>query len=330
VTRLRLILCALCAALGVHSPALAQPTSLPSAQPTALPTSSPTTQPTTEPSADAALVRPSAEWARARAAEAEARLSTTEAGRLVWAAIEAHGGLERWFANGPLAFRFSYRALGGRPPTDTYQIIDTWSSRAWHRDWATPEVTFGWDGARAWYHGAAEPPLNVRFWSLTPYYFVAIPFVLADPGVQLAHFGELDFEGRTYDEVLVTYEAGVGDSPGDYYIVLIDRETRRIGGCRYIVAYPGFFPEGGHTAEKLMVYDGAQVVDGITFPETFRTFAWNAPHRVAPGQNVADGALVDPVGELVTESTMSDVSFEPELREDRFAPPVGATIVEGY
>ena len=251
----------------------------------------------------------------ARAAEAHARLQASEAGQLVLAAIEAHGGLAHYFAQGDLQFRFRYAPVEGRAATDTVQRIDTWSARATHHLTDTPEVRFGWTGELAWVlPPGTELPVNARFWALTPYYFVGVPFVFADPGITLALASEETFEDRVYDRVRVTYGQGVGDAPDDYYIVLIDRETRRVGGVRYIVTYPGFFPDGGHSPEKLMVYDGAQVVDGITFPETFRTFTLD--EAGAPST-------------LVTHSTMADVAFVPH-DPGAYAVPEQALTYSGF
>lgn len=264
--------------------------------------------------AASAGVVPGEEAVAARVAAAHARLDTSAAGRLAREAIDAHGGLTRWYANGPLYFRFNYRPLGRRG-VDTYQLVDTWSSRARH--WLAEDSTigFGWDGATAWRTPpGAELPTNARFWALTPYYFIAIPFVLGDAGVVLADGGTMTFEDRLYDLIDMRFEAGTGDAPDDYYLVLIDRETRRVGGVRYVVSYPGYYPDGGHSPEKLITYDGAQQIDGITFPETFRSFAWTE----------------DGPGALVTETTLSDIAFRPATPDSAFALPPGAEALEGY
>jgi hypothetical protein len=261
-----------------------------------------------------AMAKPPEAWVAERVARAKARLEASEAGRLVWASMEAHGGLERWFSAGPIAYRFTYAPVGGKGVRDSHQVIDTWSSRARH--WLPGDASkgFGWDGERAW-ATAPDEELGVkpRFWSLTPYYFVAVPFVFGDDGVNLEAEGEAEFEGKTYDLVRVTFEAGTGDAPDDFYVLYVERETRRVGGVRYVVSYPGFFPEGGHSPEKFMKYDGAQEVDGIVLPETFRTFKWT------------DGAP----GELVTNSKMTDVSFEPGREASWFEAPEGARVIDG-
>jgi hypothetical protein len=258
---------------------------------------------------------PPGPWVEARVEEARERLQGSEAGKIAWASIEAHGGLADWFSNGPLFFRFTYRPLAGGKVRDTYQTVDTWSSRARHRLASDETREFGWDGERAWQMTEeGELAINARFWALTPFYFIAIPFVLADPGVELEETGSAELEGRAYDLLKVTYGSGVGDSPDDYYIVYIDAETKRVGAVRYIVSYPGFFPEGGHSPEKLMIYDGEQRAGGILFAKTFRTFEWDGGER----------------GSLVTKIEMTDVAFRPETSVDFFEAPEGATYQEGY
>jgi hypothetical protein len=62
-------------------------------------------------------------------------------------------------------------------------LVDTWSSRAVHTLAADSSVSFGWTGSEAWVRPAgAEVPTTPRFWALTPYGYVSIPFVFADPG----------------------------------------------------------------------------------------------------------------------------------------------------
>jgi|GEM_PF-259553 hypothetical protein len=281
---------------------------------------SPESQPASESqsaaeSQSAEKAAPSEAWVKTRAEESRKRLAAAgEPGALIAAAIKKHGGLEKWYANGPLEFRFRYAPVGGKKVRDSVQTIDTWRSLAVHHAPDNAENKFGWDGEKAW-KTYDDEAINPRFWSLTPYYFVAVPFVFADKGVKLAEAGEITFEDRTYDLVKATFEAGTGDAPDDYYIVYIDRETKAVGGVRYVVSYPGFFPDGGHSPEKFMKYDGAQTVDGITFAKTFRTFKWDVEGN-------------KPL-ELATNSEMSQVSFKPELPLSFFAIPEDATVIEG-
>ncbi|MEO1271546.1 MAG: hypothetical protein AAFX99_25925 [Myxococcota bacterium] len=283
--------------------------------PTGKTPSEPTTQPATV-SADGGAVMPTQAAIAARVKSATARLNASESGKLVLKAIEHHGGLQTWYSSGPIAFRFNYRPMGERKPVDSHQVVDTWSSRARHV-WATDDkAEFGWNGKVAWVKDPNKSiTTNPRFWSLTPYYFVGVPFVMADPGVRLEMAGEQAFEGTTWALVKVTFMAGTGDAPDDYYVLYIDKASGRIGGLRYIVTYRGFFKDGGHSPEKFMSYDGSQTVNGITLPKNYRTFAWN-PDKKA-------------VGEQVTAITLSDVSFKPDTQASYFEPIEGAEVLKG-
>ncbi|MFT6396413.1 MAG: hypothetical protein ACJAYU_001156 [Bradymonadia bacterium] len=272
----------------------------------------------------AELARPEAAWVTARVDDANERLAANRGGQIIAASIEAAGGLGRWYSNGPVQFRFRYVPID-RPGPDTVQTIDTWRSLAVHETTAAAVSRFGWDGENAWSDipQGIELGTNPRFWSLTPYYFVGVPFVLSDPGVTLAYEGEIDLEGRTWELVRATFGDGVGDAPEDFYVVLVDQETHRIGGVRYVVSYPGFFPQGGHTPEKVLFYDGAQEIGGITLPETFRTLMW-----ATAGEDGVE--ITGPTGDVVTNTYLTDVSFHPELPLSTFEIPEGATIQEGY
>ena len=260
-------------------------------------------------------VMPSEGMIQARVEAGEARLASSEAGQLIQEAITAHGGLETWYANGPLSFEFDYRP-NNRIPIHTYQTVDIWGSRAVHR--VLPDdsvhVQFGWDGTHAWQQPAGAPlPVNGRFWALTPYYFLGIPFVLADEGVILSLEEDIELEDKTYRQVRVSFEPGTGDSPDDYYIIAIDPETNRVRGIRYIVTYPGLFPNGGHFPERLMMRHAEKEYQGILFPDSLHTYT------------MLDGKPLD----LVTRTDIREIQYQPALVDSFFYPPANAQLLQG-
>ncbi|MEM9339428.1 MAG: DUF6503 family protein, partial [Bacteroidota bacterium] len=257
------------------------------------------------------LIKTPEAWVKKRVEGARSRVSGSKAGQIIWQSIEAHGGLEKWFSNGPLAFRFDYQPLDGGTRRDSYQVVDQWSVRAIHEVAANREMKYGWDGKNAWwYPDTARVGVNPRFWSTTPFYFVALPFVLADEGVVLEMLEPKTYKGVTYDLVKATYKEGVGDAPDDFYVMYIHPETKLIGALRYIVSYPGFFPEGGHSPEKFMEITGTQTINEMTLPTGYGTYWFK---NEAPAEHI-------------TNIDVTDVSFRPELEKGYFEMPQGAKI----
>lgn len=255
-----------------------------------------------------------AEWIETRTTKAATKLNESPAGQLLWASIEAHGGLANWFAKGPISFQFDYQPKEGGTRRNSYQVVDQWSVRAVHEVADNRTMKYGWDGSQGWsYPDSADVGVNPRFWSTTPFYFIGLPFVLADDGVILEKYGQKEFNGVTFDLIKASYESGTGDA-SDYYVIYINPETKLMGGLRYIVSYKGFFPEGGHSPEKFMEIVGLQNIDGISLPTAYKTHWFKE----------------DQVGEHITSIEVNEVSFLPETKDDFFTIPKGAKIQEGY
>ncbi|MEM6735554.1 MAG: DUF6503 family protein [Bacteroidota bacterium] len=261
------------------------------------------------------LVSAKEEWIENRVQDAKARLQVSSAGQKLWETIEAHGTLSTWFTNGPISFHFDYQPLDGTLRRNTYQVVDKWSVRAVQEMAENREVKFGWDGTKAWtYPDTIDLPINPRFWSITPYYFVGLPFVLADEGVILEELGQKEYNGTTYDLIKASYEKGIGDAPGDYYVIYINPETKLMESLRYIVSYPGFFPDGNHSPEKFMEILGTQIIDGIIVPTGYKTYWFKN----------------DEPAEHITNIEVTEVSFVPAIENSYFDVPSGAKIQKGY
>lgn len=254
-------------------------------------------------------------WVARRVEAARARLDASEGGRLVWRAIEAHGGLATWLAHGTIAFDFDYRPLA-QPERRMYtrSRVDLWRSRATQRELGeAADAELGWDGERAWIAPAPEAfPSTARFWATTPYYFVGIPFVLGDPGVRFEVLPDAELDGVAHRIVKASYESGTGDSPDDYYVLYLHPETHRVSAIRYVVAYPGFFEEGQHSPEKLMRYEGLHEVAGVLVPARLDTYAWDAEAAA--------------IGERVTDVEVANVALGERWPASIFAPPEGAIV----
>lgn len=237
----------------------------------------------------------------------EEHMRSSEAGTLVWQAMEAHGGYKSWISNGALKFQWIYRMkdLGPEAIVDTVQIVDPKTMQARHEVSGTNTV-FGWTGEKAWIHppdAVFNPP--PRFWALTPLYFIGIPFVFGDLNARFEKVDDWVFEGQTYKQVKVTYDASAGDSPEDYYILLIHPDAKKVHGARYIVT-SDLVTDGTPKPEKLITLESFADVEGILLPTEYRSFTMNK----------------DTLGDLIRDASAKDISWvkpSPDM-----SPPQGA------
>ncbi|SDD55978.1 hypothetical protein SAMN05421636_10134 [Pricia antarctica] len=271
---------------------------------------------TTSAEIDSTTVQVPASWIENRVAKAKEKLETSDAGKIVWEAMEASGGLSKWFANGPISFHFDYEPLDGGEPRNTKQVVDTWRNRARHFSTVDSTQQFGWDGEAAWVKAKDSSVFNynTRFWSLTPYFFTGQPFVLEGKGTQLELLDQVTFKDNLYNAVKITYDSGTGDAPDDYYVLYFNTRSRKLEVIRYIVSYPGYFEKGKHLPEKFMELLGEQTVEGITFPENYKTYWLNEEN--APGEHITDIQL-------------SEIQFLPELESTYFDIPKDAQVLKG-
>lgn len=242
------------------------------------------------------------------------RLQATDGGKLVLAAIDAHGGLEPWNTAGSLAFDFDYAPIGA-PEKRRYSRsqVDLQNRRAVQNELGDgADATMGWDGTTAWI--TPDPsafPSPPAFWATTPFYFVGVPWVLADEGTIHTALDPIVIpatgETRPLPTVKVTYEAGTGDAPDDFYVLHLHPDTHQVLALRYIVSFPAFFPEGGHGPEKILLWSGHTRSDGLLFATHYDSYLWN------------EGALSDvttlvDVANIALGDTLPDATFSQPTR----------------
>ncbi len=188
-------------------------------------------------------------------------------------AIAAHGGLAPWKTFGTLEYDLAI-TFGGRSTAD-HQRFDLINRNGLV---TSPDYALGYDGTDFWTDAPAGggPLMPPRFYLWTPFYFFAIPFVFADEGAIQTPLPAADYEGKTYVVVKITYAAGVGDAPDDYYIAYLDPATQRVKLVRYIVTY--FAKEKGEPItdlpESVIVYDTWQTVSGLSLPRDATFYHW--------------------------------------------------------
>jgi len=215
--------------------------------------------------------------------------------------IDAHGGLEAWSKMNTMEFAFPKGEANELHQVD----LPSRKVRISH-----PDYTIGFDGQEAWVTPSKEafgttPP---RFYHNLIFYFYAIPYVLADPGINYEVLPDRTINGKTLDAIKVSFNEGVGDAPDDYYIAHFDKETHEFYFLLYTVTY-----FSGETNENFgaIVYDNWKEVNGLKVPMSMKGFKFAA----------------DTLGDQRYERVFSDIKLTAEpLDPSLFELPEGAII----
>lgn len=132
---------------------------------------------------------------------------------------------------------------------------------------------------------------NPLFYHNIYFYFVAMPFVLTDPGIKYETLGDYDLRDTTYHALQISYNDGVGDAPKDEYILLSDKQTHEVRYLLYTVTYFSNEKSQRWSAKR---YDGWQDVKGVKLPSIMDSY------------KMEDGVL----GDLRGRVTVKDINIE--------------------
>ena len=217
--------------------------------------------------------------------------------------FNAHGGLDKWNTMQSLAFTMS------KPNGDEVTTTNLKSRKSLID---MPNHTIGFDGNEVWllkkdttaYKG------NPKFYYNLFFYFYAMPFVLADDGIKYEDAEALTFDGKEYPGIKISYNAGIGESPEDEYILYYDTDTNKMAWLAYTVT---FFTKEKTKEFHLIKYDVWQTVYGLSLPKTFKWYHFE--NKV--------------VGEFQREMSFVDVSTSQTKPEDSlFIKPDNAETIE--
>jgi hypothetical protein len=178
--------------------------------------------------------------------------------------LQAHGGLDNWNQLGTMEYQ-----LTNSGNTETH-IIDLKNRKDLVKG---TNYSIGFDGAQVWVSPdkAAYPGKSARFYHNLFFYFYAIPFVLADPGVSYQQLDDITIQDKSYKVIEVAFGDGIGDTPEDKYRMLINPETKRMEWLLYTVTYFDGKPSDKFNALK---YEDYQEVNGLLFPKTLTGYKY--------------------------------------------------------
>lgn len=236
-----------------------------------------------------------------------------DAERIVEKMIEAHGGMEAWQSAPTVSFR--HTLVSPQDPEDPWVSIETTEqgSRRTYQEWPRDGARIAWDGKTVWSTDwkRLNPP---KFMVNLAYYFLNLPWLTQDPGVNLAMEGRggVPNDDRDYLKVKMTFDPGTGETPDDYYVIYIDPDTYRMRATEFVVTYGPMLDIFGVPAEVKFIgpiihsYSEFTTVDGLVVPVAYSTFT--------------------PTGQLYGEHTVENWSFSKAFDETRLEMPEGAVI----
>lgn len=193
------------------------------------------------------------------------------------ATFKAHGGLEQWSRHQTFTYTLDGFPLSPQVAKPNSSTVDL---RNRYNRIESDGYTVGFDGNQAWSTpGPDAVGLPPRFYSLGSFYFIGMPFVFGDPGVIIEDKGTGEFRGKTYRVVKVRYDAGIGHSAEDDYIVFLDPNTNRLALIHHSVT------ELPDVDRVTWVFDKWQQVNGLHVPAQMTFYAgWNPDN---PGEGAS-------------------------------------------
>ncbi len=216
---------------------------------------------------------------------------TTPAGMGVARRIEAAHGKPAWTLKAAVACDITVN-YGGGVMLSGSMTYEPGGSRV--RIETEDGATLVFDGERAWVSPSTAQVPMIRFQLLTWPYFLAMPFKLRDPGTRLVPYGRRQLRGVTHVTALLTFEAGIGDSPDDWYVVYEDPDTDRLAAVAYIVTY-GTTVDEAEKEPHVLVYEAYRTFDGVALATRWVMYNWS----------LAEGTVGEPIGDV----TLTNIRF---------------------
>jgi len=173
--------------------------------------------------------------------------------------FNAHGGIDQWNKMKTLAFTME------KPNGKEVTTVDL-KTRAELID--TPTHVQGYDGSSIWIKNKSDHKNDgsrAGFYRGLMMYFYAMPFIVGDDGIIYEDAEPLVFEGKTYPGILISYDAGVGSSPDDQYIIYYDADSGQMEWLGYTVTYG---KDGKSKAFKFIRYNNWQTINGLAVPKS--------------------------------------------------------------
>ena len=216
------------------------------------------------------------------------KTTTLPAGETFAQVFETAHGLKAWQAQKAVQAQFKIE-LGGQIVLEGTMLFNTPVGKS--RIELEDGTLMVFDGQDAWVSPSDTPMEGARFHLLTWPYFLAAPMKLRDPGSHLAILDPMPQGGRELPTAKLTFDAGVGDTPDDWYILYSDPDTGYLAAMAYIITYG----KGKEEAEKephAITFDDFETIDGVTFSTRWQFWHWN-PEQGSHGEPMGHAQITN-------------------------------------
>ena len=181
--------------------------------------------------------------------------------------LDKHGGLNNWRALRQLSF-----TKGNEVHT-----IDLHSRKSLI---TAENYTIGNNGKDVWLQQKDSTSFrgNKDFYHNLFFYFYAMPFVLADNGINYQESKPLHFENNVYPGFKISFKANIGTSPDDNYYIYYNPKTFQMEWLQYSVTY---FSKKPTTKVNTIRYNDWKNVDGFLLPNSITWYKKDSEGKIS-------------------------------------------------
>lgn len=180
-------------------------------------------------------------------------------------ALRAHGGLDTWNSYGTLKFD----EISG---VDTiFHLLDLKNRNERMEKAGQYRIGYTPDSIYIQPSKDSFPGKDPRFMQNLRFYFFAIPFVTADPGVNQIALESKKMNGKACNRIKITFGEEVGIAPKDQYILWFGKEDNLLKMINYSVTY---YNEEKAESYNAIVYNKWEEVAGLKVPTELIGYKW--------------------------------------------------------
>ena len=124
---------------------------------------------------------------------------------------------------------------------------------------------------------------GLRFDAYTWSYFFQFPFKLGDDGTKWSNPERKDWNETTFDTKTLSFEAGSGDTPEDWYVVYKDKNNNQLTAASYIVTF-GKTKDKAEADPHAISYSDYVLVDEVPLAKDWKFWGWTVENGFGKDQ----------------------------------------------